>query len=268
MLVSAEEHVDRVIERVQSKRMIGPKSPPPEHLLALLEAAIRDAPRFGYEDSLTDEDLRWLGRADALLEVSGALSALVSFRSARNSLGTYTHSRDNLLIPLHDAYSRVELLVPTAMQGAFILGGDTWNGYAALVRLIQRECDDLLVVDPYLTSELFIDFAPHSEARKGLRCLTMRRGKYHPGLAAAAQKWDNDPLGQSKQVEVRYTPSGTLHDRLIILDGAEAWLVSQSFKDIAKRSPASVSRADEELARLKAEPEHYSELWRQSTPIV
>ncbi len=70
--------------------MIGSKSPPPEQLLALLEAAIRDAPPFVYQASLTDVDRKWLGRADALIEASGAMLALVAFRVARDSLGSLT----------------------------------------------------------------------------------------------------------------------------------------------------------------------------------
>ena len=130
--------------------MTRPLSPSPEQLLVLLEAAIREAPAFVYEVALTELDIRWLGRADALLDACGAVPALLSFRTARRNIGTYAHSRSDLLIPLHDAYSKLELISPTGSQGAFIPGGNTWNGYAALVRIFQRECDNLLVVDPYL----------------------------------------------------------------------------------------------------------------------
>lgn len=250
---------------LQSIKMIRPKSPPPEQLLVLLEAAIHDAPPFTYEEPLTDADKRWLGRANALLEASGAVPALVNFRTARQALGTYSHSRDNLLIPLHDAYSRIELLVPAAMQGAFIPGGDTWNGYVALVRIMQTECDDLLIVDPYLSSVIYTDLAPHSAARKSVRCLAMKRPEYHPGLQAAAGKWAGDDISKHRAVEVRYAPQGSLHDRLVIIDGAEVWLVSQSLKDIAKKSPASVSRAEAELGKMKVE--HYQQVWEASEPL-
>jgi hypothetical protein len=152
------------------------------------------------------------------------------------------------------------------MRGGFIPAGDTWNGYAALVRLLQRECGDLMVVDPYLDAAIFLDFLPHSTALRPVRCLTAKRNEYHPALTAAAARWSGDPVGQQKPVEVRYAPSGALHDRLIIFDrGAEVWLISQSVKDIAKRSPASVLLADSELGHLKAD--HYEAAWTQSTPI-
>jgi hypothetical protein len=190
----------------------------PEQLLALLEAVIREAPPFEYQHPLTENDLRWLGRAEAVIEATGSTTDLMEFRLARKTLGTYSHSRDALLGPLHNAYYRVELHAPTAVQGAFIPAGDTWNGYAALVKLIQRECDELLIVDPYLSSELFTDFAPHAAARNRIRCLTSRRGEYHPGLVAAARRWSVDALSHKKPIEVRYAASGALHDRLIIFD--------------------------------------------------
>jgi hypothetical protein len=246
--------------------MIRNKTPPPEQLLALLEAAIREAPPFVYQEELTDSDMRWLGRADALLEASGGVPALVSFRTARHSLGGYNHSREKLLIPLHDAYSRMELFVPAALQGAFIPGGDTWNGYAAIVKIMQLECDDLLVVDPYLNSVIYTDLAPHTVAKKGVRCITSRRTENHAALFASSKKWLSDPISANRPVEVRYAPSSTLHDRLIIVDEKQVWLVSQSLKDIAKRSPASVSRADGELAEMKVR--HYNDLWLKSISIA
>lgn len=246
--------------------MIGLKSPPAEQLLALLEAAIRDAPPLIYQQPLTSADMGWLGRADALIEASGAIPALIGFRTARSALGTISHDRDNLLIPLYDAYSRVELMVPAASKGAFIPGGDTWNGYAALVRVMQTECDDLLIVDPYLSFAIFTELAPHSAARKTVRCLTAKRPEYHLGLLAAAGKWAGDEISKSHPVEVRYAPPGSLHDRLIIIDNKAVWLVSQSLKDIAKKSSASVSRAESELGALKAL--HYDDLWGRSDPLA
>lgn len=239
-------------------RMI-PQSPSAAQLLALLQAAIQSVPKLEYGVALTSEEVRWLGRTDALIEASGAMAALIEFRRARDKLGTYGHSRSDILIPLHSAYGRLELQVPEAAQGAFIPGGDTWNGYAALVRLFQRNCDQLLVVDPYLNASLFIDLAPHLAAVSGLRGLTSRRAETHSSLVAAANRWARDSSVADKSVEIRYAPSAALHDRLVIVDDSEVWLISQSLKDIAKRSPASVTRAEPELAQMKAQ--HYRSLW-------
>jgi hypothetical protein len=238
---------------------------PPEQILVLLQTVIEEAPLFEYAVPLTDAQIRWLGRADALLDAVNEFSLSVNFRAARTALDGYSHSRANLLIPLHDAYSRMELLAPVSMRGSFIAGGDTWNGYAALVRLMQTDCDDLLVIDPYLNASIFTDLAPHAHARGGVRCLAVERKEYHLGLSASAAKWQTDSRSERLKVEVRYAPQGALHDRLLIIDRREVWLVSQSFKDIAKKSPATISRFDSELAGDKIK--HYEELWTGGEPM-
>ena len=212
-----------------------PPAPSPEQLLALLEDTIKSAPAFPYQGGLSADDLKWLGRADALLEASDAVSALVHFRAARSAINSYSHSRENLLIPLYDAFSRMELSVPSANKGAFIPGGDTWNGYAALVAIFQKECDEIFVVDPYLDASIYTDLAPHAVAKRGIKCLTANKQQNVPGLVAASKKWASDLSVNERKVEVRTLPGSALHDRLVIVNPQEVWLVSQSLRDIAKR---------------------------------
>ncbi len=246
--------------------MVDRKQHSPEQILALLQSAIRDAPEFVYQEQLSENDIRWLGRSYALLEISGEISTRVNFDTARKALNTYNHDRQNLLMPLYDALSRMELLVPASLQGAFIPAGDTWDGYAALVKLVQTSSDDILIVDPYLNSDIFLHFAPHSVSNKGIRCLTAKRSSNHSELLATNDKWQADEISKAHPVEIRYATASELHDRLIVLDSKEVWLVSQSIKDIAKRSPASVTRADAELGLMKIE--HYEAIWEQSAKIA
>lgn len=237
----------------------------PEQLLSLLQAVIRDAPTFQLDAPVGETELKWLSRSDAILAAC-AVDLAVFFRVARQDVGTWAFDRTKLMLPLYDALSRLELLVPSSLQGAFIPPGNTWDAYSAITKVVQTDCNDILVIDPYLNADIFIHYAPHSGARSGLRCLTAQRGQNHLGLVAAATKWQADPQTQAKPVEVRYADSALLHDRLIILDGKEVWLVSQSFKDIAKRSAASVTKADAELAQMKAS--HYEAIWNASTPLT
>lgn len=237
----------------------------PEQLLALTETLIREAPAFDPEANTSDADRRWLGKAEAILEACDSIIHSIEFRAARNKLGTIFHDRNALLAPLHTTYARLELLAPATAQGAFIPAGDTWNGYAAIVRLVQRQCEDLLVVDPYLDANFFLEFLPHSCARLGTRCLTTRRSENHLGLVSASCKWAGAEPSKSKPAEVRYAPNGSLHDRLIIIDRHEAWIITQSLKDIAKRSPASVTRVEKGVGKLKAE--HYNNLWENCVLI-
>ena len=240
-------------------------TPSPEQLLALLQAAITDAPTFTHPVSRTEMHSRWLARADALVAASGHIGAKVDFMVARTTIGFANFDQQKLLQPLYDAFYSVELTVPTALQGAFIPPGDTWNGYVALVKVIQTVCDDLLIVDPYISADIFTDFVPHVASRMGTRILTTKQPRLHEPLLATAERWNQSHLPPFVPVEVRYAPLSALHDRLLIIDNKETWLVSQSIKDIAKRSPASVTRADPEMALMKAQ--FYDALWSTSIPI-
>ena len=235
-----------------------------EELLALLERTITDAPQFPFGEELTQDHLRWLGRAEAILQASDCVTDLVAFRLARVRPGLSRYDLAGLIGPLQNAYSHIELKVPLAKQGAFIPAGDTWQGYAAIVKLLQSATTQLLVVDPYINSDIYTVFAPHMAQNGQLSCLGTKRKEYDAGLCAAACKWESDTASENKLVQVRY--ANNLHDRLIIRDLSEVFLVSQSLKDIAKKSPASVSRAEPELAKMKID--HYNELWSNGEPLA
>jgi hypothetical protein len=53
-----------------------------------------------------------------------------------------------------------------------------------------------------------------------------------PSLKPAAERWIAQRHAK-RPLEVRQAPAKSLHDRLIITDGATAWVVGQSFKDLA-----------------------------------
>ncbi|MGR3700672.1 MAG: hypothetical protein ACU0A4_01180 [Paracoccaceae bacterium] len=238
----------------------------PEQLLALVQAAIREAPAFDRDESYGEVEQKWLGRAVALLDAAGSVKLSVAFQLARQNLQSVLHSRVGLLQPLYDLMSQLELRVPAELQGAFIAAGDAWNGYAALVRIMQREGDDLLIVDPYVSGSVVTELVPHIVAKRSVRILTAAQPKLKSALLASSQKWNANPSRSTPEVETRIAPSGSLHDRLIMLDNKEVWLVSQSLKDIGKRSAASVTRADAELAALKSNA--YTALWQDSLPLT
>jgi hypothetical protein len=234
-----------------------------EQILVLLQSAVRDAPSY-WGERLTEDDLKWLGRVAALLEASGNGRAALEFRIQRDFIGTLMESRAKMMQPLYDVLSELELNAPAALKGAFIPPGDTWNGYAALVKIVQTDCRSVLIVDPYVIADIFMELVPHAVAKESVQILTAKHRERHPALLAAAQKWRaTNPSAPPSQV--RYAPEGSLHDRLIILDGKEVWLVSQSIKDIAKKSAASVTRAEAEVATWKSD--HYANVWSSSSPI-
>lgn len=233
----------------------------PVQLRALLHDLLQETPPFEPQQPITDLEQRWLSRASALVEASGDLSDTVAFRTARSKLNSYTHDRTALLAPVYNAFQRADLHCPADSQGRFIAPEDTWNGYAALVRLFQTPCETMLVVDPYLGASLFLELLPHSRASKGVRCLTSGAAD-KAGLVAAHGKWQAERPEGTPAVDLRFAPKGALHDRLIFIDSSHVWLVSQSLKDIVKRSPASLVQADAEIGSFKRD--HYESVWAES----
>jgi hypothetical protein len=70
-------------------------------------------------------------------------------------------------------------------------------------------------------------------------------------LGPAAQRWAQQFAKTRPPLEIRLAPAKTLHDRLIIVDEADAWTVGQSFNKLAERAPTSLVRADPETGALK-----------------
>ncbi|MGR6730291.1 hypothetical protein, partial [Aeromonas veronii] len=64
-----------------------------------------------------------------------------------------------------------------------------------------------------------------------------------PTLAPATARFKQQ-FGVTRPIEARLASGRSLHDRLIIVDGATVYTVTQSFNALAARSPASIVRID------------------------
>lgn len=225
---------------------------------ALLAEVIERAPPMNYEnDRKTAEHLKWFGRAEALLDACGAMLQLTDFRAAVRNLWTFHHDEHAVMAPLHTALATAELELPTADQGAYIPPGDKWNGYAAIVKLLAQRTGELLVVDPYLDGSFLLDFMPLAHELSSIRCLTS--GRYKSSLEAASERWSKDRQ-PAQPLQTRTVDQKLLHDRLLLFNKSEVFLVSQSFKDIGAKSPASVQRASPAIAESKVD--FYEDIWK------
>jgi hypothetical protein len=56
-----------------------------------------------------------------------------------------------------------------------------------------------------------------------------------------------------------------LHDRLIIVDGAQVWVLTQSLNAFVVRSPATIVRVDGETAALKIKAK---DIWDKAKPLA
>jgi hypothetical protein len=85
---------------------------------------------------------------------------------------------------------------------------------------------------------------------------------YSKSLKPAARHWAQ----QMKQhLEVRLGAPRSLHDRLILIDGKTAFVLGQSFKDLATRAHTSLVRMPPDAAKLKIDA--YEAMWLSATPL-
>ena len=83
-------------------------------------------------------------------------------------------------------------------------------------------------------------------------------------LQPAAQKWITQ-YGTNRPLSVRLAPAKSLHDRAIFINRHEAWTITQSLKDLAKRAPAEIVRVDT-IAALKLDA--YEAIWAAASVIA
>ena len=207
----------------------------------------------------------WIGRAQALVSASGDIQASVAFDlSSRKVQFAFRHDAFNeLMMILHKVLASAELKAPPNVRGAFIPAGNSFDAFAAVTKVLQAAVKDILVVDPYMDEFVLTDFAGSIPAGVPLRLLTDQQ-TVKPSLSPAAARW-HAQYGNQRPLAVRLALAKTLHDRVIFIDGKTAWILTQSLKDFAKRSPAEIVRADD-TAALKITA--YEQIWSEAAVIV
>jgi hypothetical protein len=227
------------------------------------------------EVKLTSSTQQWFGRAYALVDASGELVAAIELKTAIATLeqnagfdtptasGRRVGAARTVGTLLHRVLALLELQVPAAAQGAFIPAGNAFDAMAAMSKVLGGAKANLMIVDPYMDEKALTDFALLAPEGVSL-CLLADRAGHKATLAPAAQRWITQ-YGNDRPLEVRLGLARALHDRLIIVDHAVAWDLTQSLNAFAVRAPASIIRHDGEAAVMKIE--YYKDVWQAAEPI-
>jgi hypothetical protein len=165
-----------------------------------------------------------------------------------------------ILAIAHQALARAELHAPAELQGAFIAAGHSFDAFAAVGMALGTATADVFIIDPYAEAKLLTDYALLAPETVSVRVLT--EATYSKSLKPAAEHWRQ----QMKQpLEVRLGAPRTLHDRLILIDGKTAFVLGQSFKDLATRAHTSLVRMPPDAGKLKIEA--YERMWSSATAL-
>jgi hypothetical protein len=218
------------------------------------------------------DQLKWLAHAIVLVgETEGMVRTDAgSLKSHMDNMvrgigNADSHARQVAAI-MYRALARAEMNAPVATRGAFLAAEKPMDVFALLGGIFSSAKRTVRVVDPYLDEKIITDFvglAPEAIPVQLLAGnLTGRNAK--PAFKPAVERFSAQ-YGTQRPIEARVADPLLLHDRLIDVDGTEAWIVTQSFNAIASRSPATISRAPAEVATSKIA--FYADLWNKSAPL-
>jgi hypothetical protein len=215
------------------------------------------------------ETLLWLGRVSALIDTSGDISEIVPFRAAMdatiNESNSFLQNKAVLTLTsiLYRQLAKAEMNAPAETQGSFIPAGNAFDAIAAVAKVLQQAKSDVLIVDPYMDEKALVEFALLAAEGISIHLLSDHKS-CKPSLKPASERWKHQ-YQTTRPLELRLAKARTLHDRLIIVDSATIWILTQSLNALAARSPASIVRVEHEAASVKLDA--YKAIWDDSDPI-
>lgn len=242
----------------------------PEALYRQLGQLVADMPRdLSGPGPISADTHHWLGRAAALVEESAddiLQREQIAFTVASDSLhgALQQQNAHRIVAILHRALARAELKAPAAARGAFIAVGAAFDLFQVIGKLLREATKDVLIVEAYMDATVLTDFAPLAAEGVAIRLLTDSFYTKAGTLQPPVERWVKQ-YGATRPLAVRITAPRLLHDRLIFIDGARTWSLSQSFKDFARRSPGSVLRVEAEIAKQKLDA--YEQMWAGAQPL-
>ena len=206
----------------------------------------------------------WLGQACALVEMTGILGDNIFLATAINRLNTagWQSASHEITAIVFRAFAKAELNAPPSLAGVFIPVGNSFDAFSIIAKLLKSAKNEVFIIDPYLDEVILTEFLVSAPSEIKLRLMADKRN-LKPSLKLASIKWIQQ-YGDQKPLVVRVAPVNALHDRMMIIDSAITWSLTQSFNGIAKRSPAEFIRTDD-TASLKITA--YEEIWEQSKQL-
>ncbi|MEY4983880.1 MAG: hypothetical protein RIR62_2146 [Pseudomonadota bacterium] len=189
------------------------------------------APDFG-KTFVSDADSlpqKWIARVGALMKRSG-IAHEVSFRAWTNTSVQYWGvSRDSLRRLMASLIEEIKLELE--LDGDQYLGqvydaNRQFDFFRDLSAILGDAKKEVFVIDPYLDGHAFSTYLTPVLGKVSIRVLCSR---YADEVLGAARAYTNQ---FNSAPEIR--KSKEIHDRLVIIDKSDCWIVGGSIKDAGK----------------------------------
>ncbi|MGV1869732.1 phosphatidylserine/phosphatidylglycerophosphate/cardiolipin synthase family protein [Agrobacterium rosae] len=240
----------------------------PEEIYHNLGQLLAAAPNFAAHERLQTEETIWMAKAYAILGASGMGLEAMEVKLEMGLLTTaLPHLRPSyaakIMAILHRAQAVAEINAPTSVRGAFISAGNAFDAMAVVGRVLGQASTSVRIVDPYMDEKALTDFALLADASVKVELLADSLTA-KASLKPAVTRWQSQ-YTSDRPLEAKLSTPRALHDRLIILDGAAVYSLTQSLNAFAARSPASIVRLEGDAVPLKIAA--YDGFWNAADTI-
>jgi hypothetical protein len=259
-----------------ARRAVPPSIPPtiaPERALAAIQKQLQALQLFAgqnYQQAEATEE-QWSQFTQSIIEraFGNPSSNLTKFYTAR-SAGSYRMIPYGGGIPhgenqqnfqartqayesfLRSCVSELELILPEKEIAGHYEPGQEYEFYRDITSILKAASKSVLIVDPYLGTDVFDVYAGAISRAVLFRLLT---SNIPPNVLTLAQKY-----ASGGNLEVRTTTA--IHDRAVFADD-RVWMIGQSLKDAAKKKPTYIVEHDPALSGPA-----YESIWNAATKIV
>jgi hypothetical protein len=227
-----------------------------EELLGEIEDLIRSMPPRPTIRHDTPENIAWLGRLAAAIELWDSMKGPKFDGLMRVFHGPLASEAGQafrqVTILLHQARNDLRMKTRGPLSVA-VDAGAQFDYFDNIRQIIQTATGDLLFVDPYLDAEFVSRYLPHVADGVAVRLLAREKlATLLPAVTAFRAQHKTD-------VEVRSSPG--FHDRYLFIDRSSGYQSGASFKDGAKMAPTTVIQVTD---AFQATLETYEKLWQSA----
>jgi hypothetical protein len=211
----------------------------PEALYYQLGSLVAEIPELA-ADPTTPEANQWIERAAMLVEMAGGLADKIQLRVATENLDGMLRERNAQTIRaiVQRALAKAERNAPPQSQGAFIVANTALDAFAAVRKVLTSAQAEVLLVDPHADAKALTDFAVLAPYHVVVRLLA-DHANHKASLETATRRWLQQ-FGAARPLFVRL--AAAVQDTLILVDGATAWALGQSFSTLAKHTHTTLVR--------------------------
>jgi len=173
----------------------------------------------------------WLSKLGAIFNALGVQHS-VNYRTHMGMLSQHKDfALNHIISQVGDAIEELKLdleLSGKSEVGSVYQPGEVYDFFSDLKAIIGKAQKNIFVIDPYFNGEAFESYLSSIAEQVSVRILSE---SYTDDLKSYAEKYSAQ-FGTS--IELR--KSKEIHDRVVIIDQSDCWIVGNSIKDAARKS--------------------------------